>query len=200
MDLIRNKIVQKPFSTSSTSTTHVGSVIIDKNVTLTWMDANSATDMETSPFATSISIKFKQYKEFIIKAKGNPEIVQLAQAYTDNLSSLTKTLHETYPNFRIFRIIKKFKLHGSCTEETDNENEFFSSQTEAALLELQMNLQLQRGTAKAVTKSQFSTHTELTELTVLAVEIFSWTLRQYKISMGMPSARSQPYNLTMPQP
>ena len=61
-------------------------------------------------------IKFEPYKELLIKAKGNPDIVQLAQSYTNNLSSLIKMLRETYPCLlnrsiknRISRIIKKLE-------------------------------------------------------------------------------------------
>ncbi|KAK1131838.1 hypothetical protein K0M31_015989 [Melipona bicolor] len=38
------------------------------------------------------TIKFEQYKGLLIKAKGNQDIVQLAQSYTNNLSSLIKML------------------------------------------------------------------------------------------------------------
>ena len=39
-------------------------------------------------------IKFEQYKELLNKAKGNPGVVQLAQSYTNDLTSLIKMLRE----------------------------------------------------------------------------------------------------------
>lgn len=80
-------------------------------------------------------IKFEQYKELLTKAKGNPDIVQLAQSYTNDLTSLIKMLRETYPSLsnrsiknRISRIINKLELHGNWTKEEDYGEGFISSQ------------------------------------------------------------------------
>ena len=65
-------------------------------------------------------IKFEQYKDLLTKAKGNPDIVQMAQSYTNDLTSLIKILRETYPSLsnrstknKISRIIKTLELHGN---------------------------------------------------------------------------------------
>ena len=65
-------------------------------------------------------IKFEQYKDLLTKAKGNPDIVQLDQFYTNDLTSLIKILRETYPSLsnrstknKISRIIKTLELHGN---------------------------------------------------------------------------------------
>ena len=80
-------------------------------------------------------IKFEQYKELLTKAKGNPDIVQLAQSYTTDLTSLIKMLRETYPSLsnrsiknRISRVINKLELHGNWTKEEDYGEGFIASQ------------------------------------------------------------------------
>ena len=80
-------------------------------------------------------IKFEQYTQLPIKAKGNLDIVQLTQFYKNGLSSLIKMLRETYPSLsnrsienRISRIIRKLELHGNWTEEKDYGDGSFSSQ------------------------------------------------------------------------
>ena len=80
-------------------------------------------------------IKFEYYKELLIKVKDNPDIVQLAQSYTNNLPSFNKMLWEIYSSLsnrsiknRISDIIKKLELHGNWTEDKDYRDGSFSSQ------------------------------------------------------------------------
>lgn len=80
-------------------------------------------------------IKLEQYEDLLTKAKGNPDIVQLAQSYINNLSSLIEMLRDTYISLYnrsieniISRIIKKLELHSNWTEDKDYGNMSFSSQ------------------------------------------------------------------------